>query len=58
MNLNYSKVKHKIPYYKLLPKYEKMFYGTIGKYIGSDYTIDLKENTKPYHAKLFPIPIL
>ena len=33
-----------------------MFAGTIGKYTGSNYTIKLQENTKPYHTKPFPIP--
>ena len=33
-----------------------MFDGTLGKYSGSDYTIELKEDAKPYHAKPFPIP--
>ena len=28
-----------------------MFDGTLGKYTGSDYTIELKEDAKPYHAK-------
>ena len=37
---------------KLLQKHEKNFYGTLGKYTGSDYTIDLHEN-----AKAFPINI-
>ena len=33
-----------------------MFDGTLGKYTGSDYTIELEEDAKPYHAKPFPIP--
>ena len=33
-----------------------MLDGTLGKYTGSDYTIELKENAKPYHGKPFPIP--
>ena len=33
-----------------------MFYEALGKYTGSDYTIELQENTKPHHAKPFPIP--
>ena len=35
-----------------------MFDETIGKYIASDYTIELKEDTKPYHAMLFSIPTI
>ena len=42
----------------LLQKYEEMFDGTLGKYTGSNYTIELKENAKPYHAKPFPFPKL
>ena len=33
-----------------------MFDGTLGKYAGFDYTIELKENAKPYHEKPFPYP--
>ena len=33
-----------------------MFDGTLGKYAGSGCTIELQEDTKPYHAKPFPIP--
>ena len=38
-----------------------MFDGTIEKYTGSNYIIELKEDAKPYHAKPyhakpFPIP--
>ena len=33
-----------------------MFDGTLGKYTCSDYPIEFKEDTKPYHAKSFPIP--
>ena len=43
-------------YVKLLQKYENMFEETLGKYTGSDYTIELIEYAKPYHTKPFPIP--
>ena len=33
-----------------------MFDGALGKYTGSTYKIELKEDVKPYHAKPFPIP--
>ena len=33
-----------------------MFDGTFRKYIGSNYTIELKEDAKPYHTKPFPFP--
>ena len=56
VNLNYLKDKHKSSKIELLQKYEKMFEGTLGKYRGSNYTIEVKENAKPYHAKPFPIP--
>ena len=41
---------------ELLQKCEKMLDGTLGKYTGSDYTIELKQDAKSYHAKPFPIP--
>ena len=33
-----------------------MFHETLGKYTNSDYTIELQENAKPYHAKTFFYP--
>ena len=30
--------------------------GTLGKYTGNDYPIELKNDAKPYHAMPFPIP--
>ena len=35
-----------------------MFDGTLGKYTGSDYTIELKEHAKPYQTTPFLIPII
>ena len=55
MNLNYLKDKHRNSLLELLQKYKNMFDGTLGKYTGSDYTIELKEDAKPYHTKPFPI---
>ena len=34
-------------------KHKKMFDGILGKHTGSDNTIELKEDAKPYHAKPF-----
>ena len=31
----------------------KKVYGTFGKYTGSDYIRELKEDAKPYHVFLF-----
>ena len=56
MNLNHLKGKHQKSLLELLQKYEKMFDGTLGKYTDSDYSIELKEDSKPYHAEPFPIP--
>ena len=53
MSLNYLKSKHKNPLLELLQKYEEMFDRTFGNYIGYDYTIELKEDAKLYHAKTF-----
>ena len=48
MTLNFLKTNIKIIF--------EMFDRTLGKYTSSVYTIELKENAKPYHAKPFPIP--
>ena len=53
MNLNYLKDKHRNSLLELLQKYKNMLDGTLGKYTGSDYTIELKEDVKSYHAKPF-----
>ena len=42
MNLNHLKDKHKKSLLELLQKYEKTFDGTLEKYTGFDYTIELK----------------
>ena len=53
MNLNKLKDKHKNSLLQLLQKYEKMFDGTLGKYTGSDYTIELKEDAKALSCQCF-----
>ena len=42
MSLNTLKVKHEDSSLKLLQKYEEMLDGTLGKYTGAIYTIELK----------------
>ena len=56
MNLTYLKDNQRKSLLELLQKYEIMLDGTLGWYTGSYYTIELKEDAKPYHAKSFPIP--
>ena len=50
MSLNHLKVKHKNSLSELLQKYEKMFDETLSKYTGSNYTIKLQEDVKPYYS--------
>jgi hypothetical protein len=40
----------------LLRNYEHLFDGTLGKFETSDVRFDLKDDSKPYHAKAFPVP--
>ena len=56
INLNYLNKKHKNSLLELLQKHKNMFDGTLEKYTGSNYTIEIKEYAKPYHVKPFPIP--
>ena len=42
--------------YKVLKKYEILFDGTLGKWEGKPYHIDLRDNVTPFHAKPFSIP--
>ena len=41
--------------YRLLNKHESIFYGTLGKYTGTEYNIELIEGAQPYHTKTFCI---
>ena len=58
VNLNCLIDKYNNSLLELLQKYKKMFDRTLEQYTGSNYTIELKKNAKPYHAKPFPIPII
>ena len=40
----------------LLRRYEPLFDGTLGKWTGDPYGIELKPDAKPYHARPYPIP--
>ena len=53
MSLDYSKAKHENSLLKLLQKYEEIFDGTLGKYAGSDYTIELPVSTNVGISFLF-----
>ena len=41
---------------KLLRKFEPLFDGTLGKYTGKQYDIELKDDAKPYHSKPYTVP--
>jgi len=41
---------------ELLTKFEDLFDGTLGRWNGPSYEIELKEGAKPYHARAYPIP--
>jgi hypothetical protein len=40
----------------LLKKYEHLFDGSLGTWVGEKYDIELKHDVTPYHARAFPIP--
>ena len=42
--------------FNLLTKHNQLFDGTLGKWKEEDYSIELKPDAKPYHARAFPIP--
>ena len=54
-NLNYSKDNYENSSLKLLQKYEEMFDEILSNCTDSNYTIELTEDSKSYHAKHFPI---
>ena len=41
---------------ELLNKYEDLFDGTLGHWVGEDYNVELKPGVTPYHARAYPIP--
>lgn len=47
---------HQDKLHELLSEFEDLFDGTLGKWRGRDYTIELKEDATPYHARPYPIP--
>ena len=40
----------------LLQKHKHLFDGTLGKWTGEQYDIELKPDAKPYHSKAYPVP--
>lgn len=40
----------------LLQKYEHLFNRTLGDWNTTPVCIEVKENTKPYHSRLYPVP--
>jgi hypothetical protein len=42
--------------FTLLNKYSTLFDGTLGKWKGEPYNIEIKPDATPYHARPFPIP--
>jgi len=41
---------------EVLEEYRDLFDGSLGKWRGEQYDIELKPDAKPYHARAFPIP--
>ena len=39
-----------------MQKHESLFDGTLGKWTGTSYNIELKDNVKPYHARPYAVP--
>ena len=54
MNLHIQRSNTRIPYQNSFRNMNKCV--TSGKYTGSYYTIEIKENDKPYHTNPIPIP--
>ena len=41
---------------ELLTEFEELFDGTLGDWNTEPVSFELKEDTKPYHSRLFPVP--
>ena len=42
--------------YNVLKQFEDLFDGTLGKWTGKPYDIELKPGVKPYYGRPYPIP--
>ena len=42
--------------HELLKKHESLFDGTLGKWVGEPYKVELKEGVRPYHAHPYQVP--
>ena len=52
----YLNLKEKIKLHRLIRKHENLFDGTLGKWVGKPYEIELKEGAMPHHAQPYPLP--
>ena len=41
---------------ELLTEFEELFDGTLGDWNTEPMSLELKEGTKPYHGKAYPVP--
>jgi hypothetical protein len=48
--------KEKESLFQLLHRFETLFDGSLGRWMGEPYDIQLQPDAKPYHAKAYPIP--
>ena len=55
-NLQYLNNEEQQKLLNLLKRHQHLFDGTIGKWTGQQYKIELKPEAMPYHARAFPIP--
>jgi len=55
-NCSHLTVKQRKQLLKLLQKHEKMFQGTLGKWVGEEVHFELKEGAQPWQGKPYPLP--
>ena len=55
-NCSHLSSENKAKLLHLLQKFEELFDGSLGDFQTNPVTYSIKDGTKPYHGKAFPIP--
>ena len=54
-NCTHLSLQDQIKLLELLTEFEELFDGTLGDWNTEPVSFELKEDTKPYHGRLFPV---
>ncbi len=54
--ITYLNPTEKTKLHGLLRKHKNLFHGTLGKWVGKPYKIELREGAMPHHVQPYPLP--